>query len=177
MYQYILAIHIIFVVCWMAGLFYIVRLFIYHTEAQAKPELERGILSAQFGIMERKLMNIITTPSMVLTLIAGIWMLCIVPAWLKQPWLHVKLGFVGGLVVYHFICIFKMQQMRRGVYTWTSTQLRIWNEVATLFLFAIVFLVVLKSAVNWVYGVIGIVLFSLILMSAVKIYKYFRLKK
>ena len=161
----------------MAGLFYIVRLFIYHTEAQAKPELERGILSAQFGIMERKLMNIITTPSMVLTLIAGIWMLCIVPAWLKQPWLHVKLGFVGGLVVYHFICIFKMQQMRRGVYTWTSTQLRIWNEVATLFLFAIVFLVVLKSAVNWVYGVIGIVLFSLILMSAVKIYKYFRLKK
>lgn len=176
-YLYIKAIHIIFVVCWMAGLFYIVRLFIYHTEAQARPESERSILSAQFELMERKLMNIITTPSMMLTLIAGIWMVFIIPGWLQQPWLHIKLAFVGGLIVYHFICIAKMQQMRRGIYTWTSTQLRIWNEVATIFLFAIVFLAVLKNAVNWIYGVIALIIFALILMSAVKIYKYFRLKK
>jgi len=161
----------------MAGLFYIVRLFVYHTEAQVRPEVERKVLSDQFEIMERKLMNIISTPAMLLTLIAGISMLYIQPEWLKQPWMHVKLAFVGGLVVYHFICIQKMKQMRQGIYTWTSTQLRIWNEVATIFLFAIVFLVVLKNALSWIFGVLGIIAFSMIIMSAVKIYRYYRLKK
>jgi putative membrane protein len=177
MYQYILAIHIIFVVCWMAGLFYMVRLFIYHTEAQAKPEPDRKILSDQFEIMERKLWYIIATPSMYLVLVAGITMLCIVPGWLQQPWLHIKLAFVVGLIIYHFICQNKMNQMRKGIYKWTSTQLRIWNEVATILLFAIVFLAVLKDAISWIFGVIGIILLSLILMSAVKIYKYYRTKK
>jgi putative membrane protein len=176
-YQYVLAIHIIFVVCWMAGLFYIVRLFIYHTEAQEKPEPERSILSAQFEIMERRLWNVITVPSMFLVLAAGITMLFILPAWLSQPWMEIKLGFVAGLIVYHYICQNKIKQMRNGIYKWTSTQLRIWNEVATIILFAIVFLVVLKDAVNWIYGIIGLVLFTLIIMSGVKIYKYYRTKK
>ncbi|GAB2694203.1 CopD family protein [Mucilaginibacter koreensis] len=177
MYLYIKSIHIIFVVCWMAGLFYIVRLFIYHTEAQEKPEPDRGILSAQFEVMERKLMNIITTPAMLLTVLAGIGMTIINPYWLHQGWLQVKLGFVAGLIVYHFICQKKMQQMRKGIYTWTSTQMRIWNEVATIFLFAIVFLAVLKNAVDWIYGLLGLVAFAMIIMSAVKIYKYYRLRK
>jgi putative membrane protein len=177
MYQYILAIHIIFVVCWMAGLFYMVRLFIYHTEAQEKPEPDRTILSNQFEIMERKLWWIIATPSMYLVLVAGITMLCLVPAWLQQPWLHIKLAFVIGLVIYHFICQYKMKQMAKGIYKWTSTQLRIWNELATIFLFAIVFLAVLKDALNWIFGVIGIILFSMIIMSAVKVYKYYRTGK
>jgi putative membrane protein len=177
MYNYILSIHIIFVVCWMAGLFYMVRLFIYHTEAQDKPEPDRTILSKQFEIMERKLWYIISVPSMVLVLAAGIAMLFLLPAWLQQPWMHIKLTFVAGLIVYHFICQNKMKQMAKGIFTWTSTQLRIWNEVATIFLFAIVFLAVLKDAVNWIYGIIGLVLLSLILMSAVKIYKYYRTKK
>lgn len=176
-YLYIKSIHIIFVVSWMAGLFYIVRLFIYHTEAQDKPEQERKILSAQFEIMERKLMNIITTPAMLLTAIMGITMLCINQGLMDVPWMKVKLCFVLGLICYHLICIGKMQQMRRGVYTWTSTQLRIWNEVATIFLFAIVFLAVLKDAVNWIYGMVGLIIFSLIIMSAVKIYKYSRMNK
>ncbi|QHS54347.1 protoporphyrinogen oxidase HemJ [Mucilaginibacter sp. 14171R-50] len=177
MYQYVLAIHIIFVVCWMAGLFYMVRLFIYHTEAQAKPEPARTILSEQFEVMERKLWWIITTPSMYLVITAGATMLHINPALWKMPWLHVKLLFVVGLIIYHFICQQKMKQMAQGNFKWTSTQLRLWNELATILLFAIVFLVVLKSTVNWIFGVIGIILFSLILMSAVKIYKYFREKK
>ncbi len=176
-YDYIKAIHIIFVVSWMAGLFYIVRLFIYHTEAQDKPEEERRILSAQFEIMERKLMNIITTPAMLLTLVAGIGMVIINPYLLQMPWLQVKLGFVVGLIGYHHICQSKMKQMRNGVYKWTSTQLRIWNEVATIFLFAIVFLAVLKDAVNWIYGMVGLIVFTMIIMSAVKIYKYYRVKK
>jgi putative membrane protein len=176
-YLYIKSIHIIFVVCWMAGLFYMVRLFIYHTEAQQKPELERDILSAQFHIMERKLMNIITTPAMFLTIIAGIIMVCMDPALMDAPWLKVKLCFVVGLIAYHFICIEKIKQMKRGVFSWSSTQLRLWNEVATLFLFAIVFLAVLKDAVNWMFGVLGLFVFALILMSAVKVYKYYRMKK
>ncbi len=177
MYQYILAIHIIFVVCWMAGLFYMVRLFIYHTEAQEKPEPARTILSEQFEVMEKKLWWIITTPSMYLVLAAGITMLCIMPTWLHMGWMHIKLLFVVGLIVYHFICQNKMNQMRKGIYKWSSTQLRLWNELATLILFAIVFLVVLKSSLNWIFGVVGIIAFSLVLMSAVKIYKYYRMKK
>ncbi|GAB2974026.1 CopD family protein [Mucilaginibacter puniceus] len=160
----------------MAGLFYMVRLFIYHTEAQAKPEPDRTILSKQFEIMESKLWWIITTPSMYLVIVAAIGMLYIRPFWLQQPWMHVKLTFVAGLIVYHFICQNKMNQMRIGIYKWTSTQLRLWNELATLLLFAIVFLVVLKNAVNWIYGVIGIVALSIVLMMAVKIYKRFRTK-
>lgn len=177
MYKYILAIHIIFVVCWMAGLFYIVRLFIYHTEAQDKPEPDRKILSDQFVIMERRLWNVITIPSMWLTLIAGIAMLYLVPGWLKQPWLHIKLCFVAGLIVYHYICQAKIKQMRFGLFTWTSTQLRIWNEVATIFLFAIVFLAVIKDGLSWIFGTVGIVVFSMIVMSGVKIYKYYRTRK
>ncbi len=177
MYQYVLAIHIIFVVCWMAGLFYIVRLFVYHTEAQAKPEPDRKILSDQFVIMERRLWNVITIPSMWLTIIAGITMLYLAPGWLKQPWLQIKLCFVAGLIVYHYICQSKIKQMRYGLFTWSSTQLRIWNEVATIFLFAIVFLAVVKDGISWIYGTVGIVVFSMIIMSAVKIYKYYRTKK
>jgi putative membrane protein len=161
----------------MAGLFYIVRLFIYHTEAQEKPEPDRKILSDQFEIMERKLWYIIAVPSMVLVIAAGITMLILAPGWLQQPWMHIKLTFVAGLIVYHFICQNKMKQMAKGVFTWTSTQLRIWNEVATIFLFAIVFLAVLKDGISWIYGIVGLVIFTLIIMSAVKIYKYYRVKK
>jgi len=138
MYQYVLAIHIIFVVCWMAGLFYIVRLFIYHTEAQDKPEPDRTILSKQFEIMERRLWYVIAVPSMILTVAAGVTMATMDNLW-GEGWLNIKLLFVLGLLVYHFICQHKMKQMAKGIYTWTSTHLRIWNEVATIFLFAIVF--------------------------------------
>ena len=81
------------------------------------------------------------------------------------------------LLIYHFICQNKMKQMAKGIYKWTSTQLRIWNEVATIFLFAIVFLAVLKNAISWIYGIVGLVLLTMILMSAVKIYRYYRMKK
>lgn len=177
MYYYIKAIHIIFVVSWFAGLFYIVRLFIYHTEAQERPEAERKVLSAQFEVMERKLWNIITTPAMILTIAAGITMLFMIPGWLNEAWLQVKLCFVVGLLVYHFKCQQIIKQMKQGVFKWTSTQLRVWNELATIFLFAIVFLAVLKNAISWIYGLLGLVAFAVIIMSAVKIYKYYRLKK
>ena len=103
-YHTIKSLHIIFMVSWFAGLFYIVRLYIYHTEAQKKPEMERAILSTQFIEMEKKLWWIITTPAMILTVIFGTWLLIANPGLLKMPWMHIKLAFVVLLLVYHFVC-------------------------------------------------------------------------
>jgi putative membrane protein len=175
-YQYFLAIHIIFVVSWMAGLFYVVRLFIYHTEANDKPELEKNILQKEFTKIESRLWNIITTPAMVLTILAGAMMLFLNPGLLKASWMHVKLGFIVLLVVYHFICQHLMKQLRSGIFKLSSTQLRFWNEVATILLVAIVFTVILKSAIDWLYGLVGLIVFSAVIMTAVKIYKYYRNK-
>ena len=174
-YLYLKALHIIFVVTWFAGLFYIVRLFIYFAEASEKPEPERSILQQQFSVMQKRLWYGITWPSAILTLIFGTSI--VVSLGLYDPfpgWLVWKLAFVAGLYVYHFLChsIFKQQQ--QGVLKYTSTQLRIWNEVATLFLISIVFLVVLKSALSMVWGIVGLILFSIILMLAIRIYKKVR---
>lgn len=172
MYLYIKAIHIIFVVCWMAGLFYAVRLFIYHTEAKCKPEYE--VLHRQFMEMERKLWWIITTPAMYFTVGAGLGMLYLNPALFSMAWMQVKLLFVAGLVIYHFICQRIMYKLAGEASSWRSGGLRVWNEVATLFLFAIVFLVVLKHAVNWIYAVLGLVGLAVVLMLAIRFYKKMR---
>lgn len=177
LYLYVKSIHIIFVVCWMAGIFYIVRLFIYHIEAKDKTEEERRILFPQFQLMESRLWNVITMPAMVLSVLAGAGMLYLNPYLLRTDWMLVKLAFVAGLLVYHFTCQRVMLQLRRGIFAWTSMQLRIWNEVATILLVAIVFVVVLKNALDWIYGLIGLFLFIFVIMLAVKIYKYYRLKK
>lgn len=173
-YLYAKAIHIIFVVCWMAGLFYMVRLFIYHTEARDKSAKEYQILHKQFMLMESRLWWVITTPSMYLTVLAGLIMLHQNPALLQAGWMHVKLTFVLGLIAYHFISERIMRRLREEKNNWTSGRLRIWNEVATLFLFAIVFMVVLKSAVSWIFGVVGLLLLSILLMMGIRLYKRFR---
>jgi len=175
-YRYFLAVHIIFVVSWMAGLFYGVRLFIYHTEANDKPEIEKNILQKEFAKIEARLWNIITIPAMCLTVLAGATMLYTRPYLLQTDWMLVKLGFVGLLIIYHFICQHIMKQLRNGLFKYSSNQLRLWNEVATILLVAIVFTVILKSAVNWIYGLIGLIIFSAVIMAAVKIYKKFREK-
>jgi protoporphyrinogen IX oxidase len=171
-FLYIKALHIIFVVTWFAGLFYIVRLFIYFAEAQEKSEPERSILQNQFRIMQKRLWYGITWPSAILTLLFGTSIVVTLGLYDPFPgWLIWKLAFVVCLYVYHFLChsIFKQQQS--GIIRYTSTQLRIWNEVATVFLIAIVFLVVLKSALSMVWGIVGLLLFSAMLMLAIRIYK------
>ncbi len=173
-YLYFLSVHIIFVVSWMAGLFYSVRLFIYHTEANDRSEVEKNILQKEFEKIEGRLWSIITTPAMFLTVLAGGLMLYTVPSYLHLPWMRVKLGFVLLLLIYHFICQKMMKDMRKGIYKYSSNQLRLWNEVATILLVAIVFTVILKSAVDWIYGLIGLVVFSALIMMAVKIYKRYR---
>lgn len=175
MYLYIKALHIIFIVTWFSGMFYIVRLFIYNTEAGEKDEPEKSILHRQFSIMIRRLWLGITWPSAVLTLILGVsvWsMLGITPGWLI-----IKLFFVAGLYLYHFSLHAIYKQQMKGVLSYSSQQLRIWNEVATIFLVAIVMLVVVKQNMSVVWGLVGLVLFVIILMSAIRIYKLIRTKK
>lgn len=176
-YQTIKALHIIFMVSWFAGLFYIVRLFIYHTEAQQKSEVEKTILSTQFIEMEKKLWWIITTPAMILTVIFGIWMLIMNPILLKMPWMHIKLGFVVLLLTYHFVCQKIMNDLKKGIFSWKSNGLRVWNEVATLALVAIVFLVEMQGTMNWIKGTIGFFAVAIGLMIGIKIYKRSRQKK
>lgn len=174
MYFYIKALHIIFIVTWFAGIFYIVRLFIYNTEANEKPEPEKSILQKQFSIMIKRLWLGITWPSAVLTLIFGTWMGVLygsIPAWL---W--VKLGFVAGLYAYHFTLQKIYSDEMKGIFKYSSNQLRIWNEVATIFLVAVVMIVSVKNALSWIYGLVGLVLFVILLMSAIKIYKAVRNK-
>jgi len=168
------SLHIIFMVSWFAGLFYIVRLFIYHTEAQSKSENERIILSNQFIVMERKLWWIITTPAMILTIFFGTWMLVRKDYLFYAPWMHIKLSFVGLLLIYHFVCQRIMKNLKNGVFTWKSGGLRMWNELATLVLVAVVFLVEMQHSLDWIKGTLGFFAVAIALMIAIKLYKRFR---
>ncbi len=174
MYNTILSLHIIFIVTWFAGLFYIVRLFVYQVEAREKTELEKSILEPQFKLMAKRLWYGITWPSFILTLIFGPWLLYLNPGLLYMPFMHIKLAFVAGLVIYHIICHGMFSKLQKADGNYTSNFFRIWNEVATLFLVAIVFLIVMKNEADWVYGTVGFVLFGILLMIAIKIYKKLR---
>lgn len=176
-FLYVKALHIIFVVTWFAGLFYIVRLFIYHAEAEKKEEPAKGILQTQYKLMEKRLWYIITWPSAILASFFAVWMLVQNPYYLEMPWMHVKLSFVLALYFYHGACHSIYKQLQKDKVKYSSLKLRIWNEVATIILFAVVFLVVLKNAINWIWGVIGIVLVSVLLMMSVRLYKKIRNKK
>lgn len=173
-YNYIKSLHLIFVVTWFAGLFYIPRLFIYHIEANEKPSPEREILTNQLKLMTKRLWYIITWPSAVLCTLFALWLLYLMPEWLYQPWMQVKLGFVLLLLVYHFKCHQIVEQLQKDEVRYTSKFMRIFNEVTTLILFAVIFLVVLKSAFNWIYGVVGIIVLGILLMLGIKLYKRIR---
>lgn len=176
-YLHFKALHIIFVVSWFAGLFYMPRLFVYHTEANDKPTPEREILAAQFTKMEKLLWNAIMTPACWLTLICGTAMLYLSPAWLDQGWMQLKLVFVVGLLAYHLFTRKILLELRAGKFRFTSFQLRLFNEVATIFLFSIVFLVVLKNTVDWLWGVLGLIAFAIVIMTAVRMVKRARERK
>jgi len=176
-YLYAKAVHIIFVICWMAGLFYMPRLFIYHTEAKDKGPEAYAILHPQFVLMENRLWWVITTPAMIITILSAIVMLYYNPGLLAMNWMQLKLAFVLGMVLYHFKTQQIMFQLRDEKSTWTSPQLRMWNEVSTILLFAIVFLVILKSTLNWIFGVVGLLGLAITLMLLIKLYKKYRKSK
>ena len=175
-YLYIKSLHIIFITTWFAGLFYIIRLFIYYKEAEEKPEIEKNILLKQYKLMIKRLWYIITWPSAVLATLSAVWLLILQPFWLQQNWMLIKLGFVAALYAYHWSCQIMYNQIEKGFLKYSSFALRIWNEVATIILFACVFLVILKTSFGWVFGVIGIVGVSVLLMLGIKLYKNIRTK-
>jgi protoporphyrinogen IX oxidase len=179
MYFYIKALHIIFIVTWFAGMFYIVRLYIYNTEANLKAEPERSILQKNFNVMIKRLWLGITWPSAILTLILGLWVM-IQGSWDKTltipagRWLLIKLCFVVLLYAYHFSLHTLYKQEAKGIFKYSSQQLRLWNEVATIFLVPIVMLATVKSSISWLWGLIGLIIFIIILMTAINIYKRLR---
>jgi putative membrane protein len=176
-YEYVKSLHIIFVVCWFAGLFYIPRLFIYFVEAEEREPLVREALQSQFKIMQKRLWFGITWPALVGTYVFGFWMIYLVPAYLQQPWMLIKLVFIFFLTVYHLQCGHIRKQQAAGIIKISTFKLRIFNEIATVILVSVVFIVVLKSTLDWLYGVLGLVIFIAALLMAIAIYKKLRIKK
>ncbi len=151
------ALHLVGAVSWFAGLFYMPRLLIYDVEADERPEEERRVLQPQLRLMGRRLWNGITTPAMIFTLVFGLWLALTSSHW-GTLWLNVKLGALGGLVAYHHVMGRLRKQILAGTCRWSSTHLRLWNELATIFLLVIVFLAVLKNAAfHWTVpvGIVG----------------------
>lgn len=175
-YPYIKALHLIFVVTWFAGLFYIPRLFIYHIEASERPSPDKEILTKQLQLMTKRLWNIITWPSAILCTLFALVMLHLNSGLIYQPWMQIKLGFVVLLFAYHIKNHLIYQQLQRNEIRYSSNYMRLWNEGATLILFAVIFLVILKSAVNWIFGVVGIIVLGILLMLGIKLYKRIREK-
>jgi putative membrane protein len=175
-YAYLKALHIIFVVTWFAGMFYIPRLFIYATEANDKDSSARDVLQAQFGIMMSRLWYGITWPSAVLTLILGPWVLWKGGWWTAMwagsaLWLVIKVALVVILYGYHLYIHYMFTSIRAGHYKWSSDRLRIWNEGATVLLIAIVMLATVKTGISVVWGLVGLAVLMVVLLIAIKVYK------
>lgn len=166
------ALHIVGFISWFAGLFYIVRLFVYHAEAGDRPDVERDVLRTQFELMQTRLWKIITWPAMLLTFGGGITML--VQLGRIDPWLHWKFVWLAGLVAYHLACGRILRQQRAGNSTWTSGRLRMFNEIATTIMFAIVFLAVFKSALSAVWGALGLLALGISLSIGLRAYRRVR---
>ncbi|MEO5976309.1 MAG: CopD family protein [Chryseolinea sp.] len=171
---YLKAVHIIFVVTWFAGLFYMPRLFVYIIESSEKPEPEKSILLKQLNMMASRLWFAITWPSAIITLLMGTSLVIENPAWLDQGFMHIKLTLVVLLYAYHFSLHIIFKQLRNGVVKYSSQQLRFWNEVATLFLISIVFIIVLKNALSMVWGLIGLLAVIFVLTMGIRLYKKYR---
>lgn len=173
-FLYLKAVHIIFIVTWFSGLFYMPRLLIYMREAFDKTEPEKSILLNNFTAMASRLWYGITWPSAIITLGMGTSMLINQPQWLQLSFMHLKLSLVFLLYLYHVSLQYIFNKLKRGDARYSSNQLRFWNEVATLFLISIVFLIVLKSALSMVWGLVGLIVITLLILAGMKIYKKFR---
>lgn len=176
-FLYVKALHIIFVVTWFAGLFYMPRFFVYFAEANEKEEPAKSILQTQYKLMSKRLWYIITWPSAILCGVFAIWMLILEPSYLTMGWMHVKLSFVLALYFYHGFCQKIYRQMQNDIINYSSFKFRLLNEVSTIILFAVVFLVVIRDQISWIWGVVGIILFGVLLMLAIKLYKRIRSRK
>lgn len=176
-YEVLTALHIIFVVTWFSGLFYIVRLFVYHQESYEEDEFSQRVLQQQYKVMEKRLWYGIAWPSMVLALFFGLWMLMKNPNLFTRGFMHLKLGMVLLLILYHIVNHFLFLRFQKDQNVHSGFKLRIWNEVATVFLVSIVFIVVLRDSIDWIWGTLGILIFALALYLAILLYRRIRDKK
>lgn len=176
-YLYIKAFHVIFMVTWFAALFYMPRLLIYYVEALGKVEPNRSILAAQFKIMQRRLWYIISWPALGLTWFFGLWMLFMNLSLFTQPWFILKFILVCGLTLYHLQTHVLFRQAQGDMLTWSSFRLRLWNEIATLFLFAIILLVVPKPTSGWVWALLGLLFLAGAIALGVVMYRKQREKE
>lgn len=174
---YLKALHIVGFVAWFAGLFYLVRMFVYHEEALEKSEPEKSILTKQFNLMQWRVYKIICNPAMMITFIGGFGMLIKNPVYFQQGWLHIKLALVFLLLAYHLYCKAIIRKLERGERIYTSFQYRLLNEVPTLFLVSIVLLAVLQNGLNTLYAFLGVLVFGIILFIATKLYKKHRMSQ
>jgi putative membrane protein len=175
-YNFLKSLHIIFVVSWFAGLFYLPRLLVYHVEAQDKDAQAKEILSKQFEKMEKLLFNAIMIPAMFLTWITGLSMIYLTwwDSFGSHTWLHLKLSFVVGITIYHFVCRHLIRKFRASEFILTGGQLRLFNEIATILLVAVVFLVIAKNTFDMLMGMGGFIIFAIVIMAAVTIVKKIR---
>ncbi|MGA9382491.1 MAG: protoporphyrinogen oxidase HemJ, partial [Phormidium sp.] len=150
--------------------FYIVRLFVYHAEAEEKPEPAKTILKQQYEIMEKRLFNMITTPGMVIASAMAIAIIFVEPDILNTPWLQFKLLLVAVLIGYHFYCGRIIKQLAAGTSTWKGEQFRILNEVPTVLLLAIILLAVFKQSLPVNSAIASVVALTLVIVATFKIY-------
>ena len=172
-YLLIKSLHLISMVAWFAGVFYLVRLFVYHTETFDKSQEEKGILTQQYHIMERRLFNIICRPAMLFTWIFGVYMIYLNGMdWLKEnPWMHAKLLLVFLLSGYTEYSSRIIKQLHKGKVVMTSFNFRLYNEVPFLLLASIILLAVYKNFLQFDYAFAGIVAFAIVLFIFAKLYK------
>lgn len=174
LYLIIKAIHIIFMVSYFAGLFYLVRLFVYYKDTDSFGEEKKNILREQYLFMMRRLWNIITVPAFVIMTVCGIIMVFLNPNLLQTPWFHLKLTFLVGLFFYHYWAWKKILQIKKlsgKDLPISNLKLRQYNEIATFLLFLIVITVILKSMVinYWWQLILGFFVLVLIITITVKL--------
>lgn len=169
--------HLIGIVVWFAGLFYLVRLFVYHAEAEAKPEPARTILKDQYALMESRLWKIITVPGCILTVAMATGMLWVEPSYLTMRWLQVKLALVTLLLAYHFLCgHVRKALLKGGTAAWSAKRLRALNEVPTLLLLVIVILAVSKGSISFTATGVAAGVMLVLLLAGIQLYARARRK-
>ncbi|MDO8368897.1 MAG: CopD family protein [Saprospiraceae bacterium] len=153
------ALHLIGMASWMAGMFYLVRIMVYHAMAAAKASPEREILASQFVTMEWKAYKIILRPAVVITWSFGVMMLFIQPVWLEQGWMQVKLAFLLLLTGYTHWLQSHIRQLEAGTSAHGHLYFRALNEVPTIALAGIVFLAVFRDRISFLSLFIGLGIF------------------
>ena len=176
LYTIIKAVHIIFMVSYFAGIFYLVRIFVYYKDTDAFDEMKQKILREQYVFMARRLWNIITVPAGIIMLLSGLTMIFLNFGLMKTPWFHLKLTFLIGLAIYHYWCWKKVLQIKNlsgNILPIENIKLRQANEIATFILFLVVFTVILKSMVieYWWQLILGFIVLVGLIIATVKLVK------